>query len=96
MTVTTCVYIISSTKSRWLVLAKQVPVSCMSGASGEIARRYAPRPFGTAFASHRRPTWPAAKLSNSACFSAGSSNHDVEPTVTTKGPQTRKIMVRHR
>jgi hypothetical protein len=61
---------------------------------GEIARRCAPRPFGTAVALRRRPTWPAAKLSNSACLSAGSSNHDTELSEPAKGFQARNIMVR--
>jgi hypothetical protein len=51
----------------------------------------APTPAGSPYG---RLTWLAAKLSNSACSSAGSSNHHVGPAATMKGSRARKAMVR--
>jgi len=67
--------------------------SNLNGAPGEIIRAARSplrgRPSGDQLGLR-------AKLSNSACLSAGSSNHDVEPTPTTKDSQARKTMVRHK
>jgi hypothetical protein len=84
----------SNFEQRTAAIIEGLPGKESIGAPGEIARRCAPRPFGTAVALRRRPTWPAAKLSNSACLSAGSSNHDTELSEPANGFQARNIMVR--
>jgi hypothetical protein len=47
--------------------------------------------LGTAVASLRRPTSPAAKLSNSACCPPGVRICGAEWSVSTKGSQARKV-----
>ena len=71
----------------------------MSGAPGEIARVRG-RPLVLRFAPDRcrgrqRPTWPnTAKLSNSACLSAGSSNWVVQRWEPDQGSRAEQCLVR--
>ena len=68
-------------RSAWIWKALPPHAACRTDSCvvrGEIARRFAPRPYGTAFAALRRPTWPDGQVVELGLLSAGSSNHNAE------------------